>query len=304
MGYGEGSFEPEAHLDPAYPEHSPVDPLYPCQTLAPLGDLLGGVATPAIWSRIEAPLSRALRELWQRLGLLARGQPQHWVTLHCGRIALNAHGWERLCARYAGREPEPGLVAPPGAGLRRIPELWEGWRSRPGRHRLRARLRRAQELAERGLAQAVGRDPAELDAGELARGPLDERVWIELLLPWLALRLTQSPAGDLSAEPDAASKAAPARLRDAPDPCLRTAIALEQRFLSELGRRLVAQGRLDDPASLAYLSIAERIQVVHEGSGYWKRLAQRRCARIESYVPLELPVLFWGRPRVCREKVG
>src|SRR5574338_75006 len=104
--------ELDAPLDSAYPLVTPPDPVYPGQTRAPLATPLDEIATPSIWSVLALPLARTLGELWSALGLFARARPTTWVAIHYGRIALNAHAWERLRARARAAEPDPALVEP------------------------------------------------------------------------------------------------------------------------------------------------------------------------------------------------
>lgn len=281
----EALLEPESGSDWAYPTTSAPDPVYPCQIFDALGVQLSGIATPAMWSRLEAPLERAIDEIWRRLGLLARSRPSRWVTLHYGRIAVNAHGWERLRTQLEGIQPDPALVEPQTGGLQGFSELWEQVRIVLCRRQLRARLHRAEELGAQGLRRAAARDPSELDTAELARGPLDEPTWTEILLPGLRRRL----AGEAGAERD---------------PRLGAGIALEQRHAAELGRRLAEAGILGRAADVAYLMVPERIQAVHENSDYWPKRISSRLERIESFMDLDLPGQFWGRPRVDTEKTG
>ncbi len=285
MVHTEAALEPEATLDSAYPTVSAPDPVYPCQTLSGLGAQLGGIATPAMWSRLEAPLQRALDEIWGKLGLLRRARPERWVTLHFGRIAVNAHGWERLRAHIGGLEPDPALVEPRAGGLEGLPELWERMRVTLRRRQLRVRIRRAEQLAARALSRAAARDPSDIDTAELARGPLDDPSWTEILLPGLVRRLAEEE---------------PKR----PDRRLRAGIALEQRYAVELGRRLIARGVLKTPTDVAYLTVPERIQAVHESSDYWGNRVSSRLQRVESFMDLDLPDQFWGRPRVDLGKTG
>ncbi len=285
MVRAEAALEPEATSDSAYPTVSAPDPVYPCQTLSGLGGELGGIATPAMWSRLEAPLQRSLDEVWAKLGLLGRARPQRWVTLHYGRIAVNAHGWERLRTHFGGAEPDPALVEPAPRGLAGVPELWERVRVALRRRQLRARMRRAEQLAARALSRAAARNPSELDTAELARGPLDDASWTEILLPGLGQRLTEQDSNRA-------------------DPRLRAAIALEQRHAAELGRRLIARGVLKTPTDVAYLTVPERIQAVHGNSDYWANRVSSRQQRVESFVDLDLPDQFWGRPRVDLGKTG
>ena len=125
-------------------------------------------------------------------------------------------------------------------------------------------------------------DPTELDAGELARGPLDERAWTEILLPGLGHRLVSS--SNASA-----------------DPCLSAAIAIEQAFGHELGARLVTRRTLAVPSLVAYLTVPERIRAVLDGASHWNELALARHERVEQFAKLDLPTEFWGRPRLGSE---
>jgi hypothetical protein len=266
-------------VDPAYPTHSPADPLFPCQTLLPLAALLDGVATPAMWSRLGGALERAAAELWSALSLLDRGRPTRWVSLHYGRIALNAHGWERMRSAALDLEPDAALVRPPEGALERIQQLYERLvRARLGRGRLAERMEDAAERGRRALARAHAADPRELATLELARGPLDEPSWSALLFPSLGARLREG-----------ASEAA--------DHAVRAGIELELRHSAEAGRRLARAGALREPAEVAYLTVAERIRAAQEGSDLWARLAASRRERVDRFLDLELPSVFWGRPR-------
>ncbi len=133
------------------------------------------------------------------------------------------------------------------------------------------------------MRRAGDLDPSELDAGELARGPLDERAWTEILLPGLGSRLTSSGNAE-------------------PDPCLRAAIALEQSFGHELGARLATRRTLPAPSLVAYLTVPERIRAVLDGASHWTELALSRHERVEQFAKLDLPLEFWGRPRPDAEK--
>ena len=79
---------------------------------------------------------------------------------------------------------------------------------------------------------------------------------------------------------------------------VRAGVALEERFAAELGRRLVVNKVLEDRGAVAYLTVHERLRAVHEPSPFWTKLVQERQERVESFVELEVPVRFWGRPRV------
>src|SRR5258705_5382138 len=185
-------FELDAPLDSAYPLVTPPDPVYPGQTRAPLATPLDEIATPSIWSVLAHPLERAQLELWQALGLSARAQPTTWVAIHYGRIALNAHAWERLRARATGDEPDPGLVEPAQALGARLADRLEVLRSRWRRGALDRRIERAVKTRDGFVRRASDLDPSELDAGEPAPGPLHERPRTEVLLPGPGPRLTSS----------------------------------------------------------------------------------------------------------------
>ncbi len=264
--------------DPGYPNTTPPDPLYPCQTLEPIGPPLDGIATPFMWSRLAGPLSRALETSWQSLGLLRRARPACWVSIHFGRIAANAHAWERLRARWAGEEPDPALI-PPAPGLARLPERVERLRVALRRGKLEARVERARHEAERALLRAKGRDPRELEPAELARGPLDDAAWVDVFLPWVFAGVAGQP-------------------REAAGDRVQVGVVLEQRFSTELGRRLVRQGQLRSPVDAAYLTQEERLAAVHERSPAWSARAGERASRIARFVDLEVPPRFWGRPRM------
>jgi hypothetical protein len=270
-------------LDPAYPQTTPPDPVYPGQTRAPLRSPLDQIATPSTWSRLAHPLERTLATFWQCLALRPGARPTQWVAIHYGRIALNAHACERLRARAAGRAPDPGLVEPASGWLARGSDTAESLRARLRRGALEKRLARAEKergpLLERALAIELG----DLDAGELARGPIDERAWTEILLPWLARGLF----GGVDSESDS---------------LLRSAISLEQRCGAELGGRLAGRRTLAAPAHVAYLTIEERIRAVHDGAAQWAELASLRLERVEQFARLDLPLEFWGRPRPEAEK--
>ena len=285
MGDAEATVELESALDPAYPTTTPPDAIYPCQTRAPVGPPLDGVAVPAIWSRLARPLERALNTLWESGGLPRRNRVAQPVAIHYGRIALNAHGWERLRARAVGEPADPALLGPPGRGLQRWIDQFESVRARSSLRRLHARLQQIEGESQQLIRRAAEVDPAQLDTQMVARGPLHEGAWTSMLLPWLGLRLW----GESTAAPDAV---------------VRAGVVLEQRFAAELGRRLVQSGVLDEPAGVAYLTVEERIRAVHEPSPYWVRLAEERRARVEEFVRIDVPVQFWGRPRVEWDKTG
>jgi hypothetical protein len=279
MGVAEAAAELERVDDPGYPNTSAPDPDDPCRTLEPIVAPLDGIATPAMWSRLEAPLGRALDRLWKTIGLSRRARPQCWASIHFGRIALNAHGWERLRARVMSEEPDPALVPLPETLLQRIPEAVERLRALLSRGKLESRIEAAEALGERALQRARGDDPRELDAATLARGPIDETGWAEILQPWLLSRIEGESRSGASER-------------------VEIAILLEQRFGTELGRRLVARGALRTPVEVAYLTLEERLRAVHEDSVSLSDIASERGARIRTFVELEVPTRFWGRPRV------
>jgi len=275
--------ELDAPLDSAYPLVTPPDPIYPGQTRAPLATPLDEIATPSIWSVLAHPFERALVELWSALGLFARAQPTTWVAIHYGRIALNAHAWERLRARAHANEPDPGLVEPAQALPGRLADRMEALRARLRGGALARRIERAEQTREVFVRRGRELDPSELDAGELARGPLDERAWTEILLPGLGHRLMSSSVAEA-------------------DSCLRAAIGIEQSFGHELGARLVTRRTLAAPSLVAYLTVPERIRAVLDGASHWNELALARHERVEQFAKLDVPTEFWGRPRPDAEK--
>ena len=277
----EGAFE--GQRDPAYPDVSPTDPVYPSQTLAPLAPTFAGIATPAIWARLCGPLGRALDQAWNALRLLESGRPRIWITLHYGRIAVNAHGWERLRARSAGEEPDAATIGPRAARLGPFAERVERTRARFSRRRLQRRVVEARATGRSSLQSRSACDVHELETAELARGPLDQREWAELLMPWLVGHLL----GEVGEDPDVCA-----------------GLALESRFSSEVGRRLAADGLLRSPGDIAYLTLEERLRAVHETSAFWRKLVETRARRIESFVDIELPTIFWGTPRVDSKKTS
>jgi hypothetical protein len=278
--------------DPAYPTHTAADPVYPCQTLDVLAPVFDGVATPAIWSRLADPLGRALAELWGLVGLSSRGRPERWVGLHLGRIAVNAHGWERMRAAASDSTPDPALVEPPAPGLS---SWWERQQVRWSKRGLVSRLAAAEHDGHDLLSKLSELRVTELDTAELARGPLDARAWRELLMPALGLQLIgeeqeEGAAGLLSATGGAFGRN-------------RAGIALERRFSTEVGRRLTRLDVLDAAADVAYLTLEERIRAVHDTSPYWRRLVETRARRIDEFVEVELPRTFWGRPRIQSDAI-
>lgn len=272
--------------DPAYPTITPPDAVYPCQTRAAMSPPLDQVITPALWSRLERPLERALGELWDGLGLLARWRPSRGVAIHFGRIAVNAHAWERLRAAVHATAPDPALVGPAARGLARLPEVYERARARVRRPGLVRRLRAAESAGRAALDRAERRRAEDLDTAELARGPLDARLWTELLLPWLAGRLR--PPGPTAAATER----------------VRRAVGIEERGGAEVGRRLTANGHLDALEAVAFLTVAERLRAVHEAAPVWAELARARRERFDRFLGVDVPVVFWGRPRVEVAKNG
>jgi hypothetical protein len=261
----------------------PPDPVYPGQTRVPLAHPLDEIATPAIWSRLALPLERALESLWDALALRDGARPTQWVAIHYGRVALNAHAWERLRARATGEAPDPALVEPAHGLGGRVSDRLESLRSGLGRRRLGQRVERAEAARIALLRRLAEIEPADLDAGELARGPLDERSWTEVLLPGLARRLKNR----LDAELDAG---------------LNAALALEQRCTSELGLRLAARRTLSAPALVAFLTVPERIRAALDGASHWSELASLRQEQVEQFAKLDVPREFFGRPRIGSEK--
>jgi hypothetical protein len=262
--------------DPAYPTVSLVDALYPAQTRACLPPPLDGVATPAMWARLAEPLRRTLETFWTALGLRESGAPSLWVTIHFGRIALNAHGCERLASLLCERPPEPALVVP-ASGLGRLAEWWELRRAQRSLGALRALVRGAAARRDGFLARLSEREPADLDTGALARGPLDDARWTDVIAPALCAAL-QGETGE--------------------DAALGSALGIEQRWATVLGQRLVAARVIAAPSAVAYLTTEERVRAAHGAEEAWSELAEERSARVKRFAALELPSEFWGRPRV------
>ena len=270
--------------DPAYPTITPADPIYPCQTRTPLAAPLNEVATPAIWASLAEPLRRALTELWTELRLRDEGLPEHWVTLNYGRIALNAHGWERLCAAAQVRPPDEALVGPSGRWGRWMAQR-EARRAQRGARRVAARIDEARPQRDSALRRARGTPLDRLDIGDVARGPLSSELWVEILLPGLndALHSGATPP---------------------PDTQVEAALELEQYFTAETGRRLAERGILEQPAQIAYLTIAERLRAVHNEAGDWEALARTRESRAQQFTEFDVPKVFWGRPRLGGAPAG
>ncbi len=271
--------------DPSYPTTSAPDSVYPCQTFAAFAEPLNGIAMPFIWSRLEMPLEKSMETLWCGLKLQTKACPEVWITLHHGRIAMNAHGWERLRARLADAEPDPALVEPAPSGWMTVVDYWERWRSKRARRAWLQRLEKAEAAGEVALIRAASTNPGDLDTAELARGPLDVRSWTEILMAWLGVRLLET---DLR--------------RNAVR--VQAAIGLEQQFGAELGRRLSSRGAVHHPAEVGYMTVDERLRAVHEVSGDWSKRASERYERVQHFVDLDLPEVFWGRPRVGCEKTS
>jgi hypothetical protein len=269
----------EALADPAYPTSSPTDLGEPLQTLEPLQPVFDGVAVPAFWSRLAGPLQRALDELWDGSGLLERGRPRQWVTLHFGRMALHARGWERLRSSGDAYRPDPALADLPAQGLDALRERWERLRVWRARRAWGEELVEAGQRAERALQRAETLDLEGCDTPALARGPLDEREWTDILVPWLSLRVGRGAEGE-------------------PQRRIERGLRSERRLAAEIGRRLAREGVLQKAADVAYLTVDERIRSVHEASVFWQKLAQARARRVERFLDLEVPTHFAGRPDV------
>jgi hypothetical protein len=280
----------EESPDRGYPTHTPPDPIYPAQTSEPLEPLFEGVATPAIWSRLGGALELCLWELWERAGLRNRVRPQRWVSLHFGRITLNAHAWENLRARLRGEAPDFALVEPRAAAslpwLAALARLLAAGRRRS----LRRRIRRAETASEAALDRALVSAPRDLETLALARGPFDARTWVEVLLPWLG----QCAIGD---DPEGAA------LR------VEAAVEIERRYYAEFGQRLASRALLRDPGAVVYLTVEERLRAIHgeaheptaagqDAAKAWADFADRRAVRVREYLAIDVPTLFWGIPRV------
>jgi hypothetical protein len=266
-----------AEDDAGYPTRTALDPDSPFLTQEPLLPIFDGVALPATWSRLGEALSGALGELWRAHGGSQRYQPEHWIALLYGRIYVNAHAFERLRALVAGEEPDPGLV-PARQGFVAALEQWlHARRARRSQVAYRERLRRAEGRSTPILARAASLDLSLIETLELARGPLDRGVWVELLLPWLAARV--SPAGEQSPPTD------PAPVYSA---MVREGIRFEQRCAAELGRRFTRMKICSQPADVVYLTLEERCAALRDPGPVAARVASRR-ARTESFAALELP---------------
>ena len=102
-----------------------------------------------------------------------------------------------------GEPADPALLGPPVRGLQRWVDQYEVLRARYSVGRLRARLEQAEQASRQLVRAAAEHDPAQLDTQEVARGPLHEGDWTEMLLPWLGLRLW----GESTAAPDSVVRA-------------------------------------------------------------------------------------------------
>lgn len=269
--------------DPAYPTLTPPDPTYPCQTTVPIGPPLDGVAVPALWSRLQRPLERALIELWQACGLPPETMVADPVSLYYGRITVNAHAWERLRALLHDQEPDPALVAPEPGGLRRWLSRWNLYRARKRVEALPGLCRDLERQGEATIRKLSEIDTGHLDPLELARGPLHEGLWSDLLVPWLAARALGEPGGLAQS-------------------LVRAAVKLEERYAGELGRRLCGQESIGSSDSIAFLTVSERLRLVHETSRLWNELVEDRRRRVETFISIDFPSEFWGRPRVEMSK--
>ena len=291
--------------DLGYPTTTECDPEFPCLTQRPVLPTLDGVALPATWSRLRGGLSEALAELWRCHGGAERDQPPHWVALHQGRIFVNAHAFERLCAAVADTDPDPSLVAPPEGWIDQARSWWDRRRMRSARLDCLARLERAQEHASSVLERALRLDLSLVDTAELARGVLDHTVWFELMLLWLASQVSRLTGVPLWSAGGAARSSAVAEFeseahaevsaQDEPegpapdfDTHIQRALRLEQLCAAELGRRFVQLHICESPADIAYLTIEERCAAVHESARVAERVAERR-ARVESFAKVEVP---------------
>src|SRR5262249_19164493 len=107
--------------------------------------------------------------------------------------------------------------------------------------RLGERIARAERERLGLLRRMEEIEPADLDAGELARGPLDERAWTELLVPELGRRLSQPGQG----EADAAGGAAPPPRAALPARARRA--ARRPARAREPGARRLSHGARADP---------------------------------------------------------
>jgi hypothetical protein len=184
-----------------------------------------------------------------------------------------------LRSRLLDVEPDAALVPPPGGALERGLDLVEHLRVRRGLRELPSRLRAARARAEAVLERWADVDPAELDPGELARGPIDEGAWLETLIPWLVARLRGE------------DRAESARV-------VAQGLALEQRFGAALGRRLADRGLVERTSDVAYMTVEERVRAVHGDVMLLLEVAAERRERVAMFLEIDVPVRFWGRPRV------
>ena len=268
---GEGAAD-----DPEYPSASPPDLLHSARTLTPLLPAFDGVAMPFVWSRLHPALDGALDELWGTLGLLDWMHPRPWVTLAFGRMAIHAHGWQRLVARATGAPLDLSATGPPMGSVASFRERWRASRRSGG---LGRRIERARAHAEQRLGALSAGSIVGQDTATLARGPLEARDWLEATVAWLGARVCD-PSG-------------------AADPTLLLqAVRAEQRFAGEVGRRLTQEGVLREPRDVIYLSAVERLRAVHDAGPPWAKLVARRARRIAMYLELDVPELFVGRPRL------
>jgi hypothetical protein len=53
---------------------------------------------------------------------------------------------------------------------------------------------------------------------------------------------------------------------------------------------------------VAYLTVEERIRAVLDGAHHWAELAALRQERVEQFTKVDVPLVFWGRPRIEAEK--
>ncbi|MFQ5699747.1 MAG: hypothetical protein ACE5IL_15895, partial [Myxococcota bacterium] len=241
------------------------------------------VATPALWSCLGSPLEQGLREIWRALGLSRKNLPGRIVSLHWGRIAVNAHAWERLRSRLLGVPPDPALVRPVAGPLEALAAQLERRRARLLRARLARTLEQTRGLVARELDRARKVDLAQSDLSDLAKGPLDERAWVGIVSPWMVERL--KGRGEDRGPGSGASR-------------VRAALDLEQGFAAEAGRRLVERAAIERAADVVYLTAEERMRAAHGDATLLRARIEERRERLDRYLEVEIPARFWGRPRV------
>jgi hypothetical protein len=194
-------------------------------------------------------------------------------------MALNAHCWELLQCTVRGSVADPSLVLPPEGRLDALVERTRRLTAPLWRRRVRSCARGVTRAADEAVTRAQAMASQELDLPELARGPLSERSWSQILTIWLADRLLES--GD----PIATAR-------------IQRAIEIESRFMRLLGERLVERGALERPADAAYLTVEERLAAVNDPAGPWREHLSTRIQRAQEFLDVEVPEVFWGQPRV------